>query len=500
MEESGQELSTRNNLDISSSPEDYVRISRTEYEEIKNRMSIIESRISSEFENIVGVSMSDLEMTPDVSSRRSLRTVQSAYEKTLESAEKLNSPTSDELARRFSRELKIRGSSERKVIRSPSARKIGSLRRRSKENVPQVKRNLSLNISDKWNTTHQFYPTNSLRRGKPNTVSNGLPEPFLMSLDNSKNYFKNLTNCLKLETFESPRENHSEKTVLQASEFDFNSFGVLTRSQARRASSFHGCDLSKVPTSPTSVKHTETQYTDEETTEWKNAEDFLKEEKIEDKVVTGRPSVARLRSQNAGMVLAKAKLFSTMVEPDRVPNIQNEKKSREIKKRNSSKSSKERKIQRKDSRNNRKSRRDNSVLKNGPSDTFSNGENSTLLTQRGNTQSIYKENMSTYDLLNKHSLEDRQSIQNHLKENVKMKVVSRKHLSQVVSPLKDRNGFNSPVLSGRIASQPIGKTNVLERSLKVPSKDGKITSRSLYSTPRKSPRQIFLKSQLLAKS
>lgn len=120
------------NSDIISSSsdhceEDYVRIPKSEYEEIKNRVSAIESRISQEF----GCMYNE----KDDITTHSLNNIQTAYEKTLEEASIENTLTSDYLAKKLSRELKIRRSGEHKIIRSPSARKIGSLRRRSQEKV-----------------------------------------------------------------------------------------------------------------------------------------------------------------------------------------------------------------------------------------------------------------------------------------------------------------------------------------------------------------------------
>lgn len=107
--------------------EDYVRIPKSEYEDIKNRVSAIESRISQEFGCIYNEG--------DDISTHSVNKVQTAYEKTLEEASIENTLTTDYLAKKLSKELKIRRSAEHKIIRSPSARKIGSLRRRSQEKI-----------------------------------------------------------------------------------------------------------------------------------------------------------------------------------------------------------------------------------------------------------------------------------------------------------------------------------------------------------------------------
>lgn len=111
------------NDSFNSSKADYVRVSKVEYEEIKNRVSAIEKRLSFELDNVQStVIHNEVNIVNDI---------QSAYKQTLEQAEQL-SPGTDQLARRLSRELKIR-TPDQKMIRSPSARKIGNIRRRSRE-------------------------------------------------------------------------------------------------------------------------------------------------------------------------------------------------------------------------------------------------------------------------------------------------------------------------------------------------------------------------------
>jgi len=110
--------------------EDYVKIPKSEYEDIKNRVSAIESRISQEFKCIYD-EQNDIN---DINTH-SVNKVQTAYEKTLEEASIENTLTNDYLAKKLSKELRIRRSGEHKIIRSPSARKIGTLRRRSQEKI-----------------------------------------------------------------------------------------------------------------------------------------------------------------------------------------------------------------------------------------------------------------------------------------------------------------------------------------------------------------------------
>ncbi|XP_040161239.1 uncharacterized protein LOC120898865 [Anopheles arabiensis] len=158
--------------------EDFLKIRRSEYEAIKKRMSDIETKLSKEFTALVG--------REDVL----LDNVEDKYRQTLEQTEPIEATcaTTDQLAKRLSRELKIRRSGEHKVIRSPSARKIGTIRRRSQEAV-RLSRNQSWHIG---NGTKDFSAAvangatvdlsfytkpGGLRRGRPNTVQTGLKAP-----------------------------------------------------------------------------------------------------------------------------------------------------------------------------------------------------------------------------------------------------------------------------------------------------------------------------------
>lgn len=111
---------------IKPKTEEYVKIPKSEYEEIKSRVSAIETCISQEFKSITAEPTDLLTSNP-------ISNVQSEYEKTLEEASIESTASTDQLAKRLSRELKIRRSAEHKVIRSPSARRIGTIRRRSQE-------------------------------------------------------------------------------------------------------------------------------------------------------------------------------------------------------------------------------------------------------------------------------------------------------------------------------------------------------------------------------
>ncbi|KAL6440337.1 hypothetical protein ACFW04_003114 [Cataglyphis niger] len=316
--------------------EDYVRISKREYEEIKNRVSAIESRISQEFGCIYN---EENNMTT-----HSVNKVQTAYEKTLEEASIENTLTSDYLAKKLSKELKIRRSREHKIIRSPSARKIGSLRRRSQEKVTskRIRRTASWHISPEYNLQHhaQFerqvnvYPIEK----QSNLFSNKYLEEQSYSAERCNelisNNMRDEVTCLhnQMNASISAEQYKISNNDLNLSGFkDLHLTNNCTTSYVRRASSFHGkdfvdnsChfdkkidDLKKTNSHQNIALNNDCLQRDNIIFEaskeisWKDADKYFQSVSRTNTPApqTGRASVAKLRTQNAGMVLAKAKLF-----------------------------------------------------------------------------------------------------------------------------------------------------------------------------------------------
>lgn len=168
----------------------FMRISKSEYKAITKRVSAIESRISQEFSKVHADSLAAKPMDEDYMPISGPENVRNQYEKTLEecasasSSSPSSSAATDQLAKRLSRELKIRRSSaeHHRVIRSPSARKIGTMRRRSRENV-RLSRNFSWHLGGSTSTTSTTTQDDlsaniaakvNLKRGRPNTVQSGL--------------------------------------------------------------------------------------------------------------------------------------------------------------------------------------------------------------------------------------------------------------------------------------------------------------------------------------
>lgn len=295
-----------------------------------------------------------------------------------------SSPSTEHLANCLSRGLKIRRSAEQKVFRSPSARKIGNIRRRSQENV-RLSRNKSWHLGNKgvpMVTTHTettkpipdqyivpasqtavgrvqpvnpFYPPKpSTRRSQSNAESTAgslmVSSPTVTPLDNQ-------THSIQLASYAEPsakpaidQQLQNEKWVcadvffddsMSQSSFSSPSASSITarRKRARdkkasdtdsditptvtpRSSSNNtmSTDSIKTPMLPpriTTVKRanamnsaTRSPYSKQPAPTHKTHLTPILQQDYHP--AGGRASIARLRSQNAGMVLAKAKLFDEL--------------------------------------------------------------------------------------------------------------------------------------------------------------------------------------------
>lgn len=333
-------------IGVANNESDFMRISKSEYEAIKDRVSAIETRISKEFHTIqerrcdLDNSFMDMNTSiPMAGTVSALDQVVDKYEKTLgmQQTAAQCSPSTDLLAKRLSRELKIRRrSSEQPIIRSPSARKIGTMRRRSRENV-RVSRNFS------WHMTPNVVPPvaavqnvespaepmvggalhpmikASLKRGRPNTVQTGLRHPSPtkkppLECDDVHNndqwtsaeeFFANQHTPSRVSQenrepfvsttpfFVSTASMNEMKTPMLPPRRPLNNRTPLTINQANRTPMLPPRATPLKPSSAIINK-------------------ALILTPMEDPV-TGRASIARLRSQNAGMVAAKAKLFNGFV-------------------------------------------------------------------------------------------------------------------------------------------------------------------------------------------
>lgn len=334
---------------------EFMRIPKIEYEAIKERVSAIESRISQEF-SLVAVNKNSVREPLDT-----IECVENQYQQTLEQTVPIEAScsTTDQLAKRLSRELKIRRSADQKIVRSPSARKIGSLRRRSKDNV-RLSRNQSWHISstgcianaDSKPKTQiipdlSFYPKTNLKRGRPNTVQTGLKHPELSPINRSEDdtylsniAMKNITDEEKQEENWTCAQNFfNTSDCIQKVDSTPNSTGnenalktpevslVTTRRTSIRSASLtkktpvKQCFVTRIeiktpmlpPGIPPRRTPSKTPMLPPKTPGRLESVVLKTHLTPLQELQSGRASIARLRSQNAGMVMAKAKLFDGMV-------------------------------------------------------------------------------------------------------------------------------------------------------------------------------------------
>lgn len=377
-----------NNACEKSEPWD-SQMSKSEYEEIKDRVRAIETRISKEFTKLQS-SLANTSMdSVDTNDRRNgPERVMEKFERTLQETEMMNtSPMTEQLAKHLSRGLKIRSSAENRVFRSPSARKIGSIRRKSQENVRLTRTkswhlgsNLTSPLMSKSTRIaqksplkpivtlnspnvekHIQIPRASLKRGRPNTFQNGLRSA-QHPTDNTKQPGENLSNTfivtnnvteesknidmnadLKNEQWmcadaffsacKTPNKNE-ENTNLNTSKSSAKASGTKVKPARKRlnmnfdvtptnqpastntprsANNVSMVDTMKTPMLPPRLPMVKKTPAKTPHALLANRNVFTPLWQQEQQQIAGRASIARLRSQNAGMVAAKAKLFDELV-------------------------------------------------------------------------------------------------------------------------------------------------------------------------------------------
>ncbi|XP_037025627.1 uncharacterized protein LOC119067005 [Bradysia coprophila] len=323
--------------------DNFVRVPKVEYEAIKERVSAIESRISQEFGKVQSEML--LSENTDPNNGTNLENVMTKYERTLEGTELMNASATDSLVMKMGKELKIR-SAENKIIRSPSARKIGTMRRRSRENV-RLSRNQSwhfgnkkqvstdVTANDQNQSEHLFYPKMSLKRGRPNSVQSGLRHPspkesFLNGLQQSELKIdeNNFADALENENWTNGeqffREQMQQPPVTPTRNLRNSMEGtprfVSHLMLGEMKTPMLPPKRSVVPRTPATVAKGSTRGMSQRPS-------FISKPQSQQitghEPQTGRASIARLRSQNAGMVAAKAKLFNGLVnDPSDLPQQQ----------------------------------------------------------------------------------------------------------------------------------------------------------------------------------
>lgn len=172
-------LEIHTNDRVPNNPEvDYVRVSKSEYEAFKSRLNTIETKLHAEFQ---AVKLNAIKKEMGKSKGKMIENVENKFHETLQEVEKLEDSDrkTDILAKRLSRELKIRPGIENPVMRSPSARKIGSLRRkRESTTMTRLSRGNSWHIS----SSHESAATSQSTSSQATESSTYNPQPNLKRL------------------------------------------------------------------------------------------------------------------------------------------------------------------------------------------------------------------------------------------------------------------------------------------------------------------------------
>lgn len=331
--------------------EGYVKISKSEYEAFKDRLSSIETKITHEF-HLTKLDAVKAEMGQNDSIHMNgPEKVQNKYNQTLHEVEKLeDSSKTEQLAKRLSRDLKIRTSIDHAIMRSPSARKIGSLRRR-RDSTSRLSRTQSWHLGqsspgpseDKLIASTSFYPKSNLKRAKPvQTVTAPRPLPTIPASVEKVIPEKPLR--VKRESsdqFATPIKVVVKKTEVWTPATDFFSTSAMDvdasakpkdemffktpvrpkRLSSARSAAKNENDFNKTPMLPPRLtparKFTPTT-TPMRSMEFSAINKHLMLTPSMHDSSQGRESIINLRNKNAGMVAQKAKLFNGMSEPGHV--------------------------------------------------------------------------------------------------------------------------------------------------------------------------------------
>lgn len=357
-----------------------AQMTNNEYEAIKERVTALESRLSAEFTKLrSSISNTSIDSDDVLSQHSGPVCVLKEFERTKEETGMMNiSPMTEQLTKRLSRGLNIRSSGGVKVCRSPSARKIGSIRRRSQENACLTRtKSWHLGPSTQSPSLNTVRPTRvtrnsplqplsvtscspvlrntqtsrvNLKRGKPNTSQNGLRST--QKLDINKYVVKHadvaieedvVNEVIRTSDFDADIQNENwvcadiffdelanpkdiEDTTLTSST-NCTRLSMTRAKPARKLvdgtptqteTNLSTNGTARTPMLPPRlpiVKKTPSKIPLQSLSTCRNLFTPLLQQTDQ---AAGRASIARLRNQNAGMVMAKAKLFDDLVNDEPV--------------------------------------------------------------------------------------------------------------------------------------------------------------------------------------
>lgn len=307
---------TESTDDLQPVDDSYVKVSKVEYEAFKVRLNSIENKISHEF-NLTKLDAIKSEMSENESILlNGPEKVQNKYNQTLHEVEKLDMDmerNTENLAKRLSRDLKIRPSIDCAITRSPSARKIGSLRRR-RDSTTRLSRNQSWHLGQSspgaQGEFSSFYPKSNLKRAKPIIAPRQLPAlpPSVEKVIPEKPL---RVKRMSIDLFVTPAKVNSKPPEQWTPAADFFKCETQPRNDDEM--------IFKTPVRPSSARTpllpprmTPNRRFTPVTTPLSVQPTRLTPSMMDS--AQGRESIISLRNKNAGMVAQKAKLFNGLSE------------------------------------------------------------------------------------------------------------------------------------------------------------------------------------------
>ena len=349
--------------------DDFVKIPKSEYEAFKDRLVSIEAKISHEF-NMTKLDAVKAEMDQNNSLLlNGPEKVENKFNKTLHEVEKLEESErrTEQLARRLSRDLKIRPSFDHAIMRSPSARKIGSLRRR-RDSSSRLSRNQSWHLGQtspgplkkpqedpsKFISSSSFYPKSNLKRAKPvqaitHQTSRPLPalppstekvsekqekivpeKPLRVKRESIDHFVTPMKVVVKAHEVWTPATDFFDNgtsmevdTQQRSEDMFFKTPNRPIRMSSSRSAAKADSEFTKTPMLP--PRFTPSSKTPMRGMEFSAVNKSLMLTPSMHNTSQGRESIIILRNQNAGMVAQKAKLFNGLsdvyVPPVQIPRV-----------------------------------------------------------------------------------------------------------------------------------------------------------------------------------
>lgn len=342
--------------------DDYVKVSKSEFKAFKDRLNSIETTISHEFHQTKLDSLKAEMGQNDSMMLNGPEKVQNKYRQTLHEVEKLEESerNTEQLTKRLSRDLKIRTSVDHGIMRSPSARKIGSLRRR-RDSASRLSRNQSWHLGQsspgplgkpsdegsKFVASACFYPKSNLKRAKPvqatclqtsrplpalpSSAEKIIPEKPLRVKRESSDHFATPLKVVTVKETWTPATDFfgSSAMEIESSEKSDDMF-FKTPVRPKLLSSSKNDGEWKTPMLPPRMTPAKKFTPSSATTtpmDFSALNKHLMLTPLQDSS-QGRESIIILRNKNAGMVAQKAKLFNGMSDqiqqgdqPVKIPRV-----------------------------------------------------------------------------------------------------------------------------------------------------------------------------------